>query len=41
MPPETARAFRAAGDEDAVFVAIAAPQADFDDVQFIQDFWTD
>lgn len=41
VPPRTARAFRAAGDEDAVFVAIAAPQAGFDDVEFIQDFWTD
>jgi len=41
VPPETARAFRAAGDEDAVFVAIAAPQADFADVEFIQDYWTD
>ena len=39
VPPETARAFRAAGDEDAVFVAIAAPQADFGDIEFIQDFW--
>jgi mannose-6-phosphate isomerase-like protein (cupin superfamily) len=41
VPPETPRAFRAAGDEEAVFVAIAAPQAGFDDVEFIQDFWTD
>ena len=41
VPPQTARAFRAAGDEDAVFVAIAAPQADFEDVEFIQDYWTD
>jgi mannose-6-phosphate isomerase-like protein (cupin superfamily) len=41
VPPETARAFRAAGEEDAVFVTIAAPQAGFDDVEFIQDFWTD
>jgi mannose-6-phosphate isomerase-like protein (cupin superfamily) len=41
VPPETVRAFRAAGDEDAVFVAIAAPQADFGDVEFIQDFWAD
>jgi mannose-6-phosphate isomerase-like protein (cupin superfamily) len=41
VPPGTARAFRAAGDEDAVFVTIAAPQAGFDDVEFIQDFWTD
>lgn len=41
VPPETTRAFRAAGSEDAVFVAIAAPQASFDDVEFVQDFWTD
>jgi mannose-6-phosphate isomerase-like protein (cupin superfamily) len=41
VPPNTARAFRAAGDEDAVFVTIAAPQADLSDVEFIQDFWTD
>jgi mannose-6-phosphate isomerase-like protein (cupin superfamily) len=39
VPPATARAFRAAGDEDAVFVTVAAPQADFGDVEFIQDFW--
>ena len=41
VPPETARAFRATGDEDAVFVTIAAPQADFGDIEFIADFWTD
>ena len=41
VPPETARAFRAAGEEDAVFVAIAAPQAGLDDVEFIPDYWTD
>lgn len=41
VPPETARAFRAAGEEDAVFVTIAAPQAGLDDVEFIQDYWTD
>lgn len=41
VPPETARAFRAAGDEDARFVIVAAPQAGFDDVEFIPDFWTD
>ncbi len=40
VPPQTARAFRAAGDEDAVFVAIAAPQADFEDVEFIPDYWS-
>ena len=41
VPPETARAFRAAGKEDAVFVTIAAPQAGLGDVEFIQDYWTD
>jgi mannose-6-phosphate isomerase-like protein (cupin superfamily) len=41
VPPETVRAFRAAGEEDAVFVTIAAPQAGLDDVEFIQDYWTD
>jgi mannose-6-phosphate isomerase-like protein (cupin superfamily) len=40
VPPHTARAFRAHGEDDAVFVAIAAPQAGFEDVEFIQDFWT-
>jgi mannose-6-phosphate isomerase-like protein (cupin superfamily) len=39
VPPRTIRAFRASGDEDAVFVTVAAPQADFGDVEFIQDFW--
>jgi mannose-6-phosphate isomerase-like protein (cupin superfamily) len=41
VPPQTVRAFRAAGDEDALFVTIAAPQADLSDVEFIQDFWLD
>jgi mannose-6-phosphate isomerase-like protein (cupin superfamily) len=41
VAPETARAFRASGDEDAVFITIAAPQAGLDDVEFIQDYWTD
>jgi mannose-6-phosphate isomerase-like protein (cupin superfamily) len=41
VPPEIARAFRAAGDEDAVFVTIGAPQAGFEDVEFLPDFWTD
>jgi mannose-6-phosphate isomerase-like protein (cupin superfamily) len=41
VPPETARAFRARGEEDAVFVTIAAPQAGFEDVEFLPDFWTD
>jgi mannose-6-phosphate isomerase-like protein (cupin superfamily) len=41
VPPDTPRAFRAAGEEDALFVTIAAPQAGFDDVEFIQDFWVD
>ena len=41
VPPETERASLATDDEDAVFVAIATPQAGFDDVEFIADFWTD
>jgi mannose-6-phosphate isomerase-like protein (cupin superfamily) len=41
VPPEIARAFRAAGEEDAVFVTIAAPQAGLDDVEFLPDFWID
>ena len=41
VPPETVRAFRAAGEEDAVFVSIAAPQAGLDDVEFIPDHWDD
>ncbi len=38
VPPETARAFRAAGDEEAVFVAIGAPQTGPEDAEFIQDY---
>jgi mannose-6-phosphate isomerase-like protein (cupin superfamily) len=41
VPPQTARAFRATADEDAVFVTIAAPQAGFEDIEFIQDYWVD
>jgi mannose-6-phosphate isomerase-like protein (cupin superfamily) len=41
VAPRTARAFRAAGDEDAIFITIGAPQAGMDDVEFIKDFWTD
>ena len=41
VAPDTARAFRAASDEDAVFITIAAPQAGLDDVEFIPDYWTD
>jgi mannose-6-phosphate isomerase-like protein (cupin superfamily) len=41
VPPETARSFRAAGDEDAVFVTIAAPQAGIDDVEFLPEYWQD
>ena len=41
VAPQTARSFRAAGDEDAVFVTIGAPQAGPDDVEFIPDYWTD
>jgi mannose-6-phosphate isomerase-like protein (cupin superfamily) len=39
VPPQTTRAVRAAGDAEAVFVIVAAPQAGFDDVEFIPDFW--
>ena len=41
VAPDAARAFRAAGKEDATFVTIAAPQAGLEDVEFIQDYWTD
>ena len=41
VPPETARSFRAAGEEDAVFVTIGAPQAGLDDVQFLPEYWQD
>lgn len=41
VPPEIARAFRAAGEVDAVFVTIGAPQAGFEDIEFLPDFWTD
>jgi hypothetical protein len=30
---------RAAGNAEAVFVIVAAPQAGFDDVEFIPGFW--
>jgi mannose-6-phosphate isomerase-like protein (cupin superfamily) len=41
VPPETARSFRASGDDDAVFVSMAAPQAGLDDVEFLQDYFDD
>jgi mannose-6-phosphate isomerase-like protein (cupin superfamily) len=41
VPPQTARSFRAAGEEDAVFVSMAAPQAGLDDVEFLPDYWED
>jgi mannose-6-phosphate isomerase-like protein (cupin superfamily) len=41
VPPETTRAFRAAGEEDAVFVTIGAPQTGPGDVEFVQDYWID
>lgn len=41
VAPSTARAFRAAGDEDAVFVTIGAPQVGMDDVEFIAGYWPD
>ena len=41
VPAETARSFRAVGDEDAIVVSMAAPQAGPDDVEFLPDFWDD
>lgn len=41
VAPETTRSFRAAGDEDAIFVTIGAPQAGLDDVEFVADYWDD
>lgn len=41
VSPETARSFRAAGEEDAVFVSIAAPVAGSDDVELLPDYWED
>jgi mannose-6-phosphate isomerase-like protein (cupin superfamily) len=41
VPPETARSFRPAGEADAVFVTIAAPQAGLDDVELLPNFWDD
>jgi mannose-6-phosphate isomerase-like protein (cupin superfamily) len=41
VSPETARSFRAAGKEDAVFVSIAAPQTGPDDVELLPDYWED
>jgi mannose-6-phosphate isomerase-like protein (cupin superfamily) len=41
VAPETARSFRAAGEEDAVFVSIAAPPSGPDDVEFLPNYWED
>ena len=41
VPAATARAVRAAGGQEAVFLIVAAPQAGFDDVEFIEGFWED
>jgi hypothetical protein len=41
VAPGTARSFRAAGEEDAVFVTIAAPQTGPDDVEFLPGYWED
>ena len=41
VPPRRRGRFRAAGNEDAVFVSIAAPQAGLDDVEFLPDYWED
>ena len=39
MPPETPRAVRAVGDEDAVFVMIGAPNTGPGDADGLHDFW--
>ena len=41
VPPRTTRAFRASGNDDAVFVTIGAPQTGPDDVEFVPDYWND
>ena len=41
VSPETTRAFRAAGEEDAVFVAIGAPQTGPEDAEFVPGYWVD
>jgi mannose-6-phosphate isomerase-like protein (cupin superfamily) len=41
VAPETLRSFRAAGEEDAVFVTIGSPQTRSDDAEFTYDYWTD
>lgn len=41
VPPETVRALRAVGDEDAVFVAIGAPNTGPGDGIDVEDFWSD
>jgi mannose-6-phosphate isomerase-like protein (cupin superfamily) len=41
VPPATARGYRNIGEEDAIFVIIAAPQAGLDDAVIIEDYWGD
>jgi mannose-6-phosphate isomerase-like protein (cupin superfamily) len=41
VSPATTRSFRTTGNEDAVFVAIGAPQTGPEDGEFVPDYWTD
>ena len=41
VPPETVRALRAVGDEDAVFVAVGAPNTGPGDSESVPGFWSD
>lgn len=41
VPPPTVRALRAAGEEDAVFIAVGAPNTGPGDGEFVPGFWSD
>jgi mannose-6-phosphate isomerase-like protein (cupin superfamily) len=41
VPPETPRALRAAGPEDAVFIAVGAPNTGPGDAEMQQGWWSD
>ena len=41
VPPETARAFRASGDADAIFIAVGAPATGPGDGEPDMEFWVD
>ena len=39
VPPQTVRALRSVGEEDAVFVAVGAPNTGPGDSEFVPGFW--